>query len=303
MTPARESRRAPAKPKPATGGGRPAKAKPATKKARPAKPQPVTRAPTQAASGPAGAGARVGEVLAELERAGTPQNRKVYARHGAGANLHGVSFGVLRPLAKRLGTDHALALALWASGNEDARLLATMVADPAALGARQLDAWVADLTWYCLADAFSALVARSPLAVGRSAAWRRARADFTRQAGWNLVGCLARDAADLPAAFWRERLAEIRGGIASAPNRTRHAMNMALVAIGGYLPEHRAEALAVARAIGRIEVDHGETGCKTPDAAGYIARMAARGAARAQPRGGARPAGRAATRRDRSARR
>jgi hypothetical protein len=38
----------------------------------------------------------------------------------------------------------------------------------------------------------------------------------------------------------------------------------------------RGRALEIARKIGRVEVDHGQTGCKTPDAAAYIARMDAR---------------------------
>ena len=42
------------------------------------------------------------EVLQELEKAGTPQNRKVYARHGVGPNMYGVSYGRLRALAKRI---------------------------------------------------------------------------------------------------------------------------------------------------------------------------------------------------------
>ena len=70
------------------------------------------------------------EVMAALGAAGTEQTRKTYLRHGASEPLFGVKFGDLRPLAKKIGTDHALAEALWRSGNTDARLLACMVADP-----------------------------------------------------------------------------------------------------------------------------------------------------------------------------
>jgi hypothetical protein len=47
-------------------------------------------------------------------------------------------------------------------------------------------------------------------------------------------------------------------------------MNNAIIAIG--VRDHRLEraALAVAAAVGRVDVDHGETNCKTPDAASYI---------------------------------
>ena len=36
-----------------------------------------------------------------------------------------------------------------------------------------------------------------------------------------------------------------------------------------------------ARRIGEVHVDHGETGCKTPDAAAYIQKMADRAAKKA----------------------
>ena len=54
----------------------------------------------------------------------------------------------------------------------------------------------------------------------------------------------------------------------------------ALIAIGIYKPELRDETIETARRIGRVNVDHGETGCKTPDAIEYIARAKARRAAR-----------------------
>ena len=74
------------------------------------------------------------QVLQELEALGKEQTRKTYRRHGVGENQYGVSYADLGKLKKRLKTDHALALKLWASGNHDARILALMIADPAAGG-------------------------------------------------------------------------------------------------------------------------------------------------------------------------
>jgi len=48
-------------------------------------------------------------VLRELKRLGTVQNAKIYRRQGAGEDVYGVSFAKLRPLAKKLAPDHALA--------------------------------------------------------------------------------------------------------------------------------------------------------------------------------------------------
>lgn len=51
-------------------------------------------------------------------------------------------------------------------------------------------------------------------------------------------------------------------------------MNAALIAIGGHRAGLRERAVAVAEAVGAVEVDHGETGMVTPDARAYLEQMA-----------------------------
>lgn len=212
-------------------------------------------------------------VLAELEALGTAQNRKVYARHGVGGPMYGVSFAKLDQLTRRIEQDHALALALWESGNHDARVLATKVADPAELGSRQLDAWARDLDSYVIADAFSALVARGPLARQKAEQWIARKGEYVGQTGWNVVAHLAMRPDEMPDRELGKLIAVLERNIHQAANRTRYAMNSALIAIGGSRPALEDRALAAARRIGEVEVDHGETGCRTPDAATYIAKM------------------------------
>ena len=72
----------------------------------------------------------VKQALAKLKALGTAQNRKVYARHGVTREAFGVSYANLGKLVREIKVDHELALGLWKSGNHDARVLATMVADP-----------------------------------------------------------------------------------------------------------------------------------------------------------------------------
>jgi hypothetical protein len=54
------------------------------------------------------------------------------------------------------------------------------------------------------------------------------------------------------------------------PNRARYAVNTVVIAIGVYRPSLTRAALAAAKRIGKVEVDHGETSCMTPDAVPYI---------------------------------
>ena len=210
-------------------------------------------------------------VLGALEKAGTAQNRKVYGRHGVQGPQFGVSFAELNRLRKTIGTAQALACGLWETGNHDARVLATMVADPAALGGRDLDGWARDLDSYVIADAFASLVARSPHALAKVRAWKDRKAEFTAAAAWNVLSHLALDsAADLPDQDGASFIEQIEAEIHDRPNRVRHSMNQALISLGVRNPALEKLALAAADRIGKVAVDHGETSCKTSDAAAYI---------------------------------
>ena len=216
------------------------------------------------------------EILAELESLGTAQNRKVYARHGVGEPMFGVSYAGLGELKKKIKVDQPLAEALWESGNHDARVLATMIADPREVRSGQLDAWGRDLDNYVVTDAFASLAARTKFARTKFARWSRSRDEWLGQAGWLLLVTLARTDEDLPDSFFETQLETIEAEVHRRKNRVRYAMNSALIAIGARNAELRSRAVAAAERIGEVEVDHGETGCKTPQAAAYIEKMWAR---------------------------
>jgi 3-methyladenine DNA glycosylase AlkD len=85
------------------------------------------------------------EVLAELEAMGSEANRAAMARYGINIEkAFGVSMAAQRPLARKYRRDHALALALWASGYHEARILAALIEDPKQVTPRQMDNWAAD---------------------------------------------------------------------------------------------------------------------------------------------------------------
>ena len=188
--------------------------------------------------------------------------------------MFGVSFAILQKLKKEIGQDQALADALWASGNHDARMLATMTADPAKMAAKELEAWAADLDNYVVADAFSRLAAQSSAGRALMQRWIRSRDEWRSSAGWNVLTQLLKNDR-LATKELQQKLVEIQTRIHQAPNRTRYAMNMALISIGCVDGLHEKAVLA-ARRIGKVDVDHGETGCETPDAESCIAKTLVR---------------------------
>lgn len=221
------------------------------------------------------------QVMAELEAMGTAQNRKTYARHGAGDNLFGVSFANLGVLKKKIKKDHELALALWDTGNMDARCLATMIADPESFSSTQANAWVRGNANPGISGLVAAVAARTSWAPQARKAWIEAKGEFVQQAGWSMVSAAMRDAPDtISDEDGKALLERIEANIHQAPNRARESMNGALIALACAKPVLTELAIAASKRIGKVVVDHGDTSCKTPDAIPYIEKTLARQRAR-----------------------
>jgi 3-methyladenine DNA glycosylase AlkD len=92
-------------------------------------------------------------LIASLRAHANPANVAGMARYGIStAGTLGVPVYVLRRMAKEAGRDHALAEQLWSSGIHEARILATLVDDPALVTARQMDRWARDFDSWDVCD-------------------------------------------------------------------------------------------------------------------------------------------------------
>ena len=89
-------------------------------------------------------------------------------------------------------------------------------------------------------------------------------------AGWHTLASIARQDNDLSDAYFVKYLDAIESKVHTSPNWAKYAMNNALINIGVRNAALEKRAIAAAKRIGKIDVDHGETSCKTPDAAAYI---------------------------------
>lgn len=225
------------------------------------------------------------EAMAELEAAGSEQTRKTYRRHGASEPLFGVKFGDLRPLAKRIGTDQALAEQLWASGNTDARLLACMVADASRVSEEQLDAWLEAIDTYFLVDVFVAeLASQTPGRRERAERWIGTYRDRTAQAGWDLMNLVALSRDDVPDDYFEAQLGLIAERIAGYGNWTRRSASNTITGIGLRNDNLESAARKTAAAMGRVEFDPGETSCVMPDPIEYLEKTKAHRASQARKR-------------------
>lgn len=216
--------------------------------------------------------ATANEMMKELMIWASAQNVKVYRKHGAGGDLYGVSFADLRRLARRIKTDHVLALELWESGNDDARLLAAMIADPEELTPATVDNWIEDVDYYVLCDELAELISRSPMALETMDRFMASPKEYYRACGYTVLVSALKNGVDIPDEDCRRHLHTIEEEINASPNRARYSMNNAMIAIGIDKPTLTAAAVAAATRIGRVVVDHGDTACRTPDAVTHIQR-------------------------------
>ena len=173
------------------------------------------------------------------------------ARYGINVeNAFGVSVYALRQVAKRLGTDHALALALWATGNHEARLLACFVDDPAAVTAEQIEAWASDFdSWDICDQATTSLFDLTKHAWSKAAEWARRDEEWVKRGGFALMAGLAvHDKAADDRAFMR-LLPLIERGAFDDRNFVKKAVNWALRNIGKRNRALNAAAIACAEKI------------------------------------------------------
>lgn len=217
------------------------------------------------------------EIMQTLEAAGTAQNRKIYARHGVSGEQFGVSFANIRKLQKKHYPNTALAKELWKTGNADAMTLGALIADPAEFTEKDADVWLKDISYYGHSNMLGGLVGKTAFADKKMKEWMKSKAEITKHCGYDVLATRLRiDPNSVSDADCKKILKTIEKEIHTSPNRARNGMNMALIAIGGWKPALTDMAIEAAKRIGKVDVDHGETGCKTADAVPYIKKMVAR---------------------------
>jgi 3-methyladenine DNA glycosylase AlkD len=194
---------------------------------------------------------RVADILAELRSLGSARDRAGMARYGIRVeNAFGASVQKLRKVARRLGTDHDLALALWATGNHEARLLACFIDDPARVTEEQAEAWARDFDSWDLCDqATTSLFDRTGHAWLKAVEWSGRDEEWVKRAGFALIAGLAvHDRAAGDRAFQR-LLPHIERAASDGRNFVKKAVSWALRNIGKRNRTLNAAAIACAERI------------------------------------------------------
>ena len=214
-------------------------------------------------------------VLAQLEKLGGEARRTHNTKAGAPANQFGVKMGDIRTLAKKIKTDHELALELWKTGNCDAQFLATLIIEPESLSAAELEKLVRSVTFAHVADwLMSYVVAQHPDKEALRQKWMTAKDPWAARAGWALTASrVSKDARDLDLSALLDR---IEAELAKAKPAVQWTMNTTLAEIGIHHPEHRKRALAIGEKIGLYRDWPVSKGCTPPYVPVWIGAMVKR---------------------------
>jgi 3-methyladenine DNA glycosylase AlkD len=215
------------------------------------------------------------EALKALKAKGDEKRRAYNAKNGCGDNQFGVAMGDIRIIAKKIKTDHALALQLWETGNADAQFLATLVISPADLSAAEMEKLVKSAAFAHVADWLHNYVLKThPAKESLREKWMKARNPLAARAGWGLTAeRVGKNAAglDLPALLDR-----IESEMANADPLVQWTMNSTLAAIGIHHAPLRARALAIGESLGVYRDYPCSKGCTSPFAPIWISTMVAR---------------------------
>jgi hypothetical protein len=226
------------------------------------------------------------EVMAALKAKGSEQIKRILVKHGAPDTLLGVRIGDMKPIAKQIKGDQALAMELYATGIGDAQYLAAMVADGRQMTAKELQTWADTASWDAISGfAMSWVGSEHPDGFKLGVKWTKSKNEHVMRAGWSTLSAIATTVPDdqLPIAEYGKLLDRVVKEIGKAPDGAKYSMNSFVISVGTYVAPLGAKAMAAAKKIGPLEIDMGDTCCKVPLAEEYIVK-ARRGAAVAPKR-------------------
>jgi 3-methyladenine DNA glycosylase AlkD len=165
-------------------------------------------------------------------------------------NTLGVSIPFLRRYAREIGRDHDLALEVWDSGIHEARILASLIDDPALVSEQQMERWVADFdSWDVCDQCCSNLFDKTNLAYVKAIEWSSRKEEYVKRAGFVLMATSAVHDKESGDEAFLNFLPIIARESLDNRNYVRKAVNWALRQIGKRNKELKKSAIKTAKEI------------------------------------------------------
>ncbi len=197
----------------------------------------------------------VESIISEMRSKSDPKAVEGMAKFGISSeNTLGLSIPTLRGMAKKIGTDHQVALALWRSGIHEAKILAAFVDDPSRVTEAQMESWVQGFdSWDVCDQVCSGLFDRTPFAARKALEWSGRQDEFVRRAGFVLMAALSVHDKGAPDEVFLKFFGSISNGSTDQRNFVKKAVNWALRQIGKRNLKLNRASLELAAKISRID--------------------------------------------------
>lgn len=198
---------------------------------------------------------QLAEVIAKLKRLSNPAAVAGMAKFGINSkNTYGIAIPKLRAMAKEIGRDRTLARQLWDSGIHEARILASLIDDPALVAEAQMERWARDFdSWDVCDQVCGNLFDKTPLAYKKALQWSRRKEEFVKRAGFALMAYLAWHDKTAPDNKFEKFLPAIQRESGDERNFVKKAVNWALRGIGKRSRKLNRAAIATAREIQKFD--------------------------------------------------
>jgi 3-methyladenine DNA glycosylase AlkD len=191
---------------------------------------------------------KVDAILSELRSLGSTESLAGMTRFGINVqNAFGVSNSALKPLARKYRRDHELALALWASGWREARLLATYVDDKKEVTREQALQWAGDFDSWEVTDHAVKLFVDAGLFHDLFPRFAADEHEFRKRAAFSMLATAAVHLKNEPDETFLALLPFIKGEASDERNFIKKAVNWALRQIGKRSLSLRGPALSLAQ--------------------------------------------------------
>ena len=189
------------------------------------------------------------QAMDKLRAKSAPEPLKGMARFGIDiTNTLGVSMPNIRGIGKEITRDHDLAQALWESGINEAKILASLVDHPKWVTSHQMDEWANEFnSWDVCDQVCGNLFDKTPMTDEKINAWRNEEKEFVRRAAFALIAWRAVHDKKSGDEVFLNYLPYIEEASVDYRNFVRKAVNWALRQIGKRSASLHGPALALSK--------------------------------------------------------
>jgi len=193
----------------------------------------------------------VDAILAELSQLATERMKKYYLAQGVREPVFGAPTGAMKPIARPLNGNQAIAEALYATGVFDAMYLAGMICDVDAMKPADFRRWMDQAYCTFIAESVVAVsLAETSFAQELAVEFIASPTEAHAAGGWSCYEWLlgSRKDHEFDVAHITTLLDRAAATIATAPPRVQSTMIRFVIAVGvSYIPAHAAALVTSSR--------------------------------------------------------